>query len=92
MPVSGIVTSESAAGAIPPLAVSLQVAARLLSISPRNLQGLAARGEIPSVPIGTRRLFRVASLDRWLAEQETPRPALPADSPTSLSIDRRAGA
>jgi excisionase family DNA binding protein len=55
---------------IAPLAVGLVDAAKLLSVSPRHLQKLAATGVVPSVMIGGRRTFRVASLDAWLRRQE----------------------
>lgn len=56
---------------LPPLAVGMRDAARLIGLSPRRLQQLALAGEIPSVKIDGRRLFRLATLDRWLAERET---------------------
>lgn len=55
---------------VAPLAVGLVDAARLISVSDRHLWGLADRGEIPSVMIGNRRVFRVATLDAWLAARE----------------------
>lgn len=49
-----------------PLAVDTRTAARLLSISVRYLRQLVRRGEIPSLRLGRRRLFRVEDLRRWL--------------------------
>lgn len=54
-----------------PLAVSLQTAARLVGLSDTGLANLIKQGQGPRVArLGTRRLFRVAELDRWLQERE----------------------
>ncbi len=53
----------------PKLAVDAREAARMLSISPRHLGALVAAGDVPSLKLGRRRLFRVADLDRWLAQR-----------------------
>ena len=53
-----------------PLCVGLRDAARLLGISDTHLEKHVSAGEIPVVRIGARRLFRVASLDKWLQEHE----------------------
>ncbi len=58
------------AGQIQPLAVGGCDAARLLGISERMLQRLTSSGEIPSVLIRGRRVYRVAALDVWLQQQE----------------------
>ncbi len=42
-------------------------AARLLSVSPSTVDNMRRRGDLPSVKIGTRRLFRVADLERLIA-------------------------
>lgn len=55
---------------IPPLAVGIRDAARLLGVSPAWLHPRAKAGEIPSAMIGGRRLFRVAALEAFLAERE----------------------
>lgn len=60
---------------VPPLAVSLRDAARLLGVSDRWLWTQAQAGAVPSVMIGGRRLFRVAALDQWLRSHETGRPS-----------------
>ncbi len=44
-------------------------AARLLSVSPGTVDNLRRRGDLPSIKIGARRLFRVADLDRWIASR-----------------------
>ena len=53
-----------------PLSVGSRDAARLLSISERHLANLTASGAIPSLMIGGRRVYRVATLDKWLQAQE----------------------
>ena len=52
-----------------PLAVGLRDAARLLGVSDVHLKKFL--GEIPHLRIGGRLLFRVASLDAWLAQRES---------------------
>jgi hypothetical protein len=54
---------------IQPLAVGLQDAARLLGISDTHFESHVAP-TIGCVKIGKRKLYRVASLKRWLAEHE----------------------
>jgi excisionase family DNA binding protein len=53
------------------LEASLDVkqAARILGISPRTLYPLAERGEVPSIKVGGRRLFRPAELRAYLEKQ-----------------------
>lgn len=53
-----------------PLALGLRDAARMLGVSERHLQKLALAGDVPSAMIGGRRVFRLATLDRWLTELE----------------------
>jgi len=44
-------------------------AARLLSVSPSTVDNMRRRGDLPSVKIGARRLFRIADLERWVADR-----------------------
>ena len=60
-------TSHS--GILSPLAVNLRQAARLLGISPRKLHDLAVGGHVPTIRVGTRRLYVVTDLQSWLASQ-----------------------
>jgi excisionase family DNA binding protein len=53
-----------------PLSVGLRDAARLIGVSERHLQKLAIAGQVPSAMIGNRRVFRIATLDAWLASHE----------------------
>lgn len=55
---------------LPPLAVGLRDATRLLGVSERHLWKLAVSGAIPSVMIGNRRVFRLTSLEQWLKDHE----------------------
>ena len=57
------------AGAVPVLALDARQAARALSISPRTLASLTARGEVPSFRIGARRLYSTQALAEWVAAQ-----------------------
>jgi excisionase family DNA binding protein len=54
--------------AVPKLLYSFEEAASALSLSPWTLRVYAKRGILPTVKIGTRRLIRVADLDRIVAE------------------------
>ena len=45
-----------------------------LALSRRTVARILARGELPSLRIGRRRLIRLADLRRWLAGHETPTP------------------
>jgi len=51
-----------------PLLVDLQTAARLCGCSDRHLRKFL--GDLPHVRIGGRLLFRVATLESWLASRE----------------------
>ena len=62
-----VVTS---AKSIAPLSVGLKDAAKLIGISDRKLWEMADQGEVPSVKLGGRLVFRVATLDAWLQERE----------------------
>jgi len=53
-----------------PVLVSVREAASLLGISPRMVHELVRRGDLPSVKIGARRLFRPESLAAWAMQQE----------------------
>ena len=50
--------------------VGVEEAAKMLSISPRMVHLLVHKGELPSVKIGNRRLFRPESLKEWVSERE----------------------
>jgi predicted DNA-binding transcriptional regulator AlpA len=53
------------------LAVSETEAARRLDVSRRHLWGLRTSGKGPRhIRLGRRVLYRLAELDRWLAERE----------------------
>lgn len=45
-----------------------------LGLSRRTIHRILARGELPSIQIGRRRMIRVAEVRRWLAGCETPPP------------------
>lgn len=49
-----------------PLLVDRREAARLLGVSPGTIDNLRARGELPSVKIGARRLFDMDDLRRLI--------------------------
>ena len=55
---------------IEPLAVSLAVAAKLVGVSEPFFRRFVDAGEIPYVQLGERRVFRIASIDRWLLQRE----------------------
>lgn len=50
--------------------VGVREAAAMLGISPRMVHELVRTGELPSVRIGARRLFRPETLKAWAAERE----------------------
>lgn len=56
---------------VPPLSVGARDAARLVGLCEKSVRDLASRGELPSVRVGNRLLFRVQTLDRWLAARES---------------------
>ena len=56
--------------AVAPLALSLRAAAKVLAISPRYLQSLVAQHKVAFSRIGRRMVFRVSSLDAYLASVE----------------------
>lgn len=53
-----------------PIAVSPDEAARLAGIGRTTLYAALAKGDLPSIKIGTRRLIRVEALREWLARHE----------------------
>jgi excisionase family DNA binding protein len=61
----------------PKLLVSAREAAQMLGISVRALYDLLARGELPSVKLGGRRLFRPESLAALVAQRELASPPKP---------------
>ncbi len=54
----------------PRLAVSVDDAARILSVSRRHIYDLLEAGELSSFTSGRRRLIRVSELERYIAERE----------------------
>lgn len=54
---------------VPRIALSIEEAARALSLSPRTVEELARRGELPAFRVGKRWLFAVQALRRWADEQ-----------------------
>ncbi len=52
-----------------PILVGIREAAALLGIGTRKLHDLAQSGAVPSLKIGTRRLFPVEALKGWVAQQ-----------------------
>ena len=55
------------------LLVTVEEAARLLSVSPRTLWGMTQRGEIPRVRIGRSVRYDPADLRNWVDEQKAGR-------------------
>ncbi|MCH2164227.1 MAG: helix-turn-helix domain-containing protein [Marinovum sp.] len=53
-----------------PIAVSPDEAARLAGIGRTTLYAAVAKGDLPSIKIGTRRLIRVDAIHAWLARNE----------------------
>lgn len=53
-----------------PIAVSPDEAARLAGIGRTTLYAALAKGDLPSIKIGTRRLVRVDAIHEWLARNE----------------------
>ena len=54
---------------IKPGTMSEKEAAEFLGISPRKLWGMRASGDIPFMRCGTRVLYPVDALQRWITEQ-----------------------
>lgn len=59
-------------GNITPALLDRLQAARFLCISVNHLGNLTSAGEIPSLTIGRRRLYRRLDLDAWVAERVVP--------------------
>ena len=59
----------------PPIAVSPDEAARLAGVGRTTLYAALAKGDLPSIKIGTRRLIRVDAIRDWLVRNETSRNA-----------------
>lgn len=57
------------------LLVSLREAAKMLGVSQRTTWQLAADGRLPSIRIGSRRLFSPETLREWVKAQERGAPA-----------------
>lgn len=55
---------------ITPIAVSPDEAARIAGIGRTTLYAALAKGDLPSIKIGTRRLIRVDAIRDWLAQNE----------------------
>jgi excisionase family DNA binding protein len=53
-----------------PLAVDRREAARMLGVSAGSIDNLRLRGELPSLKLGTRRLFDVADLRRLIESRK----------------------
>lgn len=51
---------------VPRLALNSAELAEAVNLSKRTIDGLAAEGKLPSVRIGTRRLFPVVLVEEWL--------------------------
>jgi excisionase family DNA binding protein len=54
--------------------VGINHLAECLGLSRRTIHRILARGELPSLQIGRRRLIRLSDLRHWLAGHEGPRP------------------
>lgn len=52
------------------ITIDTHQAADILGISYWTLQEMCKRSEIPFIPIGKRRFFRLESLQEWLAKRE----------------------
>lgn len=67
-------SADPEAPPLQPLAVNVAQAAKLCSVSPREVWRQLRDGGLPSVKVGKRRIIRVVDLERWLAgkiEEET---------------------
>ncbi|HOT75366.1 MAG TPA: helix-turn-helix domain-containing protein [Candidatus Wallbacteria bacterium] len=52
------------------LTIDAKQAAALIGISYWSILEMCKRGEIPYIPVGSRKLFRMESLTSWLAARE----------------------
>ena len=55
--------------------------AERLGLSRRTIHRVLARGELPSIRIGRRRLVRLSELRRWLSGYEEPTPGAHGTNP-----------
>lgn len=55
---------------IEPILLRVREAAHLLGVTPRVVEKLIQRGDIPSVKIGRARRLPLAALQAWAKEQE----------------------
>ena len=69
--------------------LDVKEAAAVLGISPRTLYPLAERGEVPSVKVGGRGLFRPGDLRAYLERRARPAQETAATDATSLRRLRR---
>ncbi|MEM9708636.1 MAG: helix-turn-helix domain-containing protein [Pseudomonadota bacterium] len=56
---------------LPPIAVSPEEGARLAGVGRTTFYAALAKGDLPSIKIGTRRLIRVDAIREWLISNET---------------------
>lgn len=52
------------------LLIDRHEAARLLGVSPGTIDNLRTRGELPSIKIGTRRLYDVTDLNHFIESRK----------------------
>jgi excisionase family DNA binding protein len=64
--------------------------AERLGLSRRTIHRILARGELPSLQIGRRRLVRLSDLRRWLAGYEEPTPGANVTNPHRQFAERTA--
>jgi len=64
-------TTKQINQATPPIAVSLDEAARLVGIGRTSLYAALAKGDLKSIKIGTRRLIKIEAIHEWLASYQT---------------------
>jgi excisionase family DNA binding protein len=66
------ISGESIGQAAPiKLTIDAKQAAKYIGISYWSILEMCKRGEIPYIPVGNRKLFRMESLIAWLAARET---------------------
>ncbi len=61
-----------------------------LGLSRRTIHRILARGELPSIQIGRRRLVRLADVRQWLSGCETPTPGADVTGIGRQFVDRAA--
>ena len=64
--------------------------AQRLGLSRRTVHRILARGELPSIRIGRRRLVRLSELRRWLSSYEEPTPGGHGTNPHRQLAERTA--